>query len=190
MTARGRFRGADMVVVSRHIHIDTPVDRVFALMANPAARAALNPFITPIRIETEDHQPLHVGSICHFRLQTGSHVVDYRTRVHEFEPNRRIVSVSDSAVPFEIRVETNPEGNGTRLTHVESFEPSQEMLRELGNSERGRWLMQVLAPLIAFIDTDYALRVHRRQEELLEQQLAANLERWLEAIRAHLEQRR
>lgn len=178
-----------MVVVSRHIHIDAPVDRVFALMANPAERAALNPFVTPLRAETEDHQPLHLGSICHFRLQTSGRIVDYRTRVHTFEPNRCIVSVSDSTVPFEIRVETHPEGDGTRLTHVESFEPSQEMLRELGKSERGRWLMQMLAPLIAFIDTDYALRVRRRQEELLEQRLAANLERWLEAIRAYLEQR-
>ncbi|MBI3571466.1 MAG: SRPBCC family protein [Gammaproteobacteria bacterium] len=176
-----------MVVVSHHIHIDTPVDRVFALMVNPAARAALNPFVTPIRIETEDHQPLHLGSVCHFRLQTGDRIVNYRTRVHEFEPNRCIVSVSDSAVAFEIRIETHPESNGTRLTHVESFEPSQEMLSELGKSERGCWLMRVLAPLMAFIDTDYALRVRRRQEELLEQQLVANLERWLEAIRAHLE---
>lgn len=179
-----------MVVVSRHIHINAPVDRVFSLMANPAARAALNPFVTPLRAETEDHQPLHLGSVCHFRLQTGNRIVDYRTRVREFEPDRRIVSVSDSAVPFEIRVETDPEGSGTRLTQVESFEPSQEMLRELGKSERGRWLMQMLAPLIAFIDTDYALRVRRRQEELLEQQLATNLERWLEAIRIHLEPHR
>ena len=85
-----------MVVVSRHIHIDAPVDRVFALMANPAARAALNPFVTPIRVETEDNQPLHVGSVCHLRLQTGNRIVDYRTHVREFEPNRCIVSVSDS----------------------------------------------------------------------------------------------
>lgn len=175
-----------MVVVSRSVHIHAPVEQVFALMANPTARAALNPFVTPIRVETEDHQPLHLGSVCHFRIEIDHRIVDYRTRVHEFEPNRCIVSVSDSAVPFEIRIETQPEGDGTRLTQMESFEPSQEMLSELGKSERGRWLMRMLAPLIAFIDTDYALRVRRRQEELLEQRLAANLARWLEAIRAHL----
>lgn len=178
-----------MVVVSRSVHIHAPVEQVFALMANPAARAALNPFVTPIRVETEDQQPLHVGSVCHFRMEIDHRIVDYRTRVREFETNRRIVSVSDSAVPFEIRLETHPEGDGTRLTQVESFEPSQEMLSELGKSERVRWLMRVLAPLMAFIDTDYALRVRRRQEELLEQRLAGNLDRWLEAIRAHLEKR-
>ena len=176
-----------MVVVSRHIHIDAPVDRVFALMANPAARAALNPFVTPIRVETEDNQPLHVGSVCHLRLQTGNRIVDYRTHVREFEPNRCIVSVSDSAVPFEIRLETRPEGNGARLTQTESFEPSEEILSELAEGEIERWLMRVLVPLMAFIDTDYVLRVRRRQEELLEQRLGVNLERWLEAIRAHLE---
>ena len=178
-----------MVVVSRHIHIHAPVDRVFALMANPAARAALNPFVTPIRVETEDQQPLHLGSVCHFRLQTGGPIVDYRTRVHTFEPNRCIVSVSDSAVPFEIRIETRPEGDGARLTQMESFEPNEEMLSETAESETERWLMRVLVPLMAFIDTDYALRVRRRQEELLEQHLAANLERWLEAIKQHLEKK-
>ena len=176
-----------MVVVSRHIHIDAPVDRVFALMANPAARAALNPFVTPIRVETEDNRPLHIDSVCHLRLQAGNRIVDYRTYVREFEPNRCIVSVSDSAVPFEIHLETRPEGNGARLTQTESFEPSEEMLSELAEGEIERWLMRVLVPLMAFIDTDYVLRVRARQEELLEQRLGVNLERWLEAIRAHLE---
>ena len=179
-----------MVVVSRRIHIAAPVECVFALMADPLARAALNPFVTPIRVETEDSRPLHVGSICHFRLQTGNCIVDYRTRVYEFELNRGITSVSDSAVPFEIRLETQPEGGGTRLTQTESFEPNAAMLSEVVESERGRRLLRLLAPLMAFIDSDYALRVRRRQEELLEQRLGANLERWLEAIRAHLEKQK
>lgn len=176
-----------MVVVSRHVHIDAPVERVFALMADPAARARLNPVTQPIRVEVEDGGPLRAGSTIHFRMQTSNRIVDYRTRVREFEQNRLIVSLSETAVPFEIRIETAPEDSGARLTQTESFEPSDEMLGGLAEGETERWLMRVLVPLMAFIDTDYALRMRRRQEELLEQRLAANLERWLEAIRTHLE---
>ena len=47
-----------MVVVSRSIQIQAPVARVFALMADPAAKAALHPLVQPIRVEIEDHGPL------------------------------------------------------------------------------------------------------------------------------------
>ena len=61
------------------------------------------------------------------------------------------------------------------------------MLSGLAEGETERWLMRVLVPLMAYPSTPrLRLRVRRRQEELLEQRLAVNLERWLEAIRAHL----
>ncbi len=176
-----------MVVVSRSVHIQAPVDRVFALMADPAARAALNPFVTPIRVETEDNQPLHVGSICHFRLQTGHRIVDYRTRVFEFEPNRCIASVSDSTVPFEIRLETRPEGGGTRLTQTETFEPTDEMLEQALPESDTNATLRLAYRVALFVDLEWARRFRRQQEEALTRRLETNMDRWLEAIRAHLE---
>jgi len=101
------------MLVSRNIHIAAPVERVFALMCDPVARARLNPQVTPLRVEIENDTCLHEGSVCHFRIQLGQRIVDYRTRVREFVPQRRIVSVSDTAVPFEVIIETAAENDGT-----------------------------------------------------------------------------
>ena len=51
-----------------------PVERVFALMANPAMRARLNPDETPLTVEIENGAPLRRGSICHYRLQHGRRI--------------------------------------------------------------------------------------------------------------------
>ena len=176
-----------MVVVSRHVHIDAPVERVFALMADPAARARLNPVTQPIRVGIEDGGPLRAGSTIHFRMQTSNRIVDYRTRVREFEQNRLIVSLSETAVPFEIRIETEPENSGTRVDQTESFEPTDEMLREALPDNETNAIMQVAYRLALLFDLDTARRFRARQEEMLAQKLGRNLERWLEAIRAHLE---
>jgi len=109
-----------MLTVSRSIHIDAPVERVFALMADPLARSRLHPDAEPIRVEIEGGGPLRAGGVVHFRLQIGNRIADYRTRVRELDPARRIVSLSDSAVPFEVRIETEPEDRGTRLTQTET----------------------------------------------------------------------
>jgi uncharacterized protein YndB with AHSA1/START domain len=176
-----------MVVVSRHIDIDAPVARVFAFMADPAARAALNPDTTPIRIELEDGLPLHAGSVAHFRLQADNHIVDFRARVRRFERDQLIESVSDSAIPVEVRIETTDAGGGTRLVQTERFEPTDEMLADTTESALPRPIQLMLTPLLALIEPDYARRLRRRQEELLEDRLGRRLESWLEAIKRSLE---
>lgn len=179
-----------MVAVSRSIHIDAPVERVFALMADPLARSRLHPDAEPIRVEIEGGGPLRAGGVCHFRLQIGNRIADYRTRVRELEPARRIVSLSDSAVPFEVRIETEPEDRGTRLTQTETFEPSDEMLIETSVADSlTRKVLQVIEPIMPLFDPDYARRIRGRQEELLTQRLEKNLDRWLAAIKRHLEQK-
>ncbi len=176
------------MLVSRNIHIAAPVERVFALMCDPAARARLNPQATPLRVEIEDDACLHEGSICHFRVQLDQRIVDYRTRVREFVPQRRIVSVSDTAVPFEVIIETAPENGGTRLTQSERFEPTEDMLLAAGNGDgAGTWLARRLHRILWWIDSDYALSERELQEQRLREKLEANLELWLEAIQKHLE---
>jgi len=177
-----------MVVVSRSIHIDASVERVFALMADPAARAALNPFATPIRVEIENGAPLHLGSICHYRLQMGSHIVDYRSRIVEFEPNRLIVSESEAEVPFSIRVEIVPDGRGGAwMRQIERFEPTDGMLRDAVPTTTLNAALRLAHWLALYLDLDAARWLRGRLEEALSQKLGDNLDRWFEAIRAHLE---
>ena len=176
-----------MITVSRDIFIEAPVERVFALMADPAARSALSPQARPLQAEIEDGEPLHVGSVCHFRLHMDNRIVDYHTRVLEFSPNQLIVSVSDTAVPFQIRLETRPERGGTRLTQTEEFEPTEEMLHEALPPTLTNTVMEKIYWLLPFLDPEYAARVRSGREDQLTRKLGANLERWLVAIKQHLE---
>jgi uncharacterized protein YndB with AHSA1/START domain len=171
------------MIVSRSIHIAAPVERVFALMSDPGERSRLHPDATPIRAEIEGGGRLGAGSICHFRLRLGQRLVDYRTRVREFLPNRRIVSVSDSAVPFEITIETLAEDGGTRLSQIEEFEPTAEMLLETTTSRSLRLYEQILS----FLDSDYAQDQRARQEAALRARLEEQLDRWLAAIKRSVE---
>jgi uncharacterized protein YndB with AHSA1/START domain len=176
------------MVVSRSIHINAPVERVFALMCDPGQRARLNPDAIPLRVEIEDDQRLHMGSVCHFRLKIGQRIVGYRSRVREFIPDLRIISVSDTAIPFEITIETLPEDGGTRLIQTEVFEPSDEMLVDAAPPPgvSGR-LARLIAWALPFLDTDTAQDERHREERVLRQKLEGNLDRWLAAIRRHLE---
>jgi len=176
------------MIISRSIHINAPVERVFALMSDPLARAQLNPDAIPLRVEIEGDERLRLGSVCHFRMRLGARIIDYRSRVREFIPDRRIVSVTDTAVPFEITLETQPEDGGTRLTQTEDFEPSDEMLVDAAPPAgvTGR-LARLIAWALPFLDTDTAQDERQREERALRQKLEGNLDRWLAAIRRHLE---
>lgn len=176
-----------MVVVSGSIHIRAPVEQVFALMCDPAARSRLHPDVKPLRVEVEGGQPLAVGRVCHFRLQMDGRTVDYRTRVTEFEPNRLLVTMSDSAVPFETRIETRPESDGTRLTQTEQFEATDEMLIATAESPSTRNFLSWLEPLLPLVDVDYARGMRRRQELALTRKLEDKLGRWLQAVKRELE---
>lgn len=175
------------MVVSRSIHINAPVERVFALISDPLERARLNPDTSPIRVEIEGEPRLQTGTICHYRLQVGQRIVDYRMTVREFIPNRRIVSISDSAVPVEVGIDTEAENGGTRLTQTEEFEPTDEMLLESAPSDPADRALRFLEWLLPFLDLDYARRVLARREELLRERLETSLDGWLLAIKRHLE---
>ena len=176
-----------MITVSRNVYIKAPVERVFALMADPAARSALSPHAQPLKVEIEGNKPLRQGSVCHFRLKMDNHIADYRTRVCEFLPNQLITTISDTPVPFHIRMETRPEGRGTWLTQTEQFDPTEDMLGETLPPTLKNIVMEKICWLLPFLDLDYASRTRRDREDRLEQQLGEKLERWLVAIRQHLE---
>ncbi len=176
-----------MVVVQRSIRISAPIERVFALIADPAARSALSPVAQPIRVEIQGGGPLGLGSVCHFRLQSGNRILDYRTRVEEFEPLRRIVSVSDSAVPFRVRLETEPDAGGTRLMQTESFEPTDAQLEQALPRNPFNQALRLAYRMLLWADLDYARRLREEQEQALTRVLEPPMERWLSAIKARLE---
>lgn len=178
-----------MIVVSQTVYVEAPVERVFALMADPAARSRLNPNAEALIAEVEGGGPLAAGSVCHYRLRTAAGIVDYRTRVREFEPPRRIAAVSETEVPFEVKVELAPAATGTFLTQTETFEPSEAMLRDALADRQSNGIVQLAYRLYLWLDTDAALELRQRQEQLLKERLEENMRRWLECIKAHFEQK-
>ena len=178
------------MIVSGSIHIDAPVEQVFRLVTNFAARARLNPAVIPIAVEIEGDGPLRPGAVCHFRLQAGQRIVDYRARITEFEANQRVVSVSDTAVPIEVVLETKPEDRGTRFTHSERFEPTEAMLMEAAPPDATQRFTAWLDGFMPFLDLDAAKHLHAQREALLRKKLEGNLDSWLVAIHQHLERAR
>ena len=178
-----------MVVVSRSVYIEALVERVFALMADPAARMQLNPLVSAGSAEIEGGGPLEVGSTCHFRFYVRGRPVEYRSHVRELEPQRRITALADAAVPFEVCIETEPHGNGTRLTQTERFEPTDAMLDDAIPDADSNTVVKFAQRLYLFFDTDKALELRQQQEEFLAERLATNMDKWLTAIKHHLEQR-
>lgn len=177
-----------MIVVSHSVHVEAPVEAVFALMADPAQRTRLNPLVSSPFAEVEGAGELHVGSTCRFRFRVRGQPVEYRSRVEEFDPPHRIVSLSDSAVPFEVCIETTPEGSGTRLTQTERFEPTDAMLEQALPDRAGNAAVKLAWRLYLFFDSDKALELRKRQEQLLAHRLQANMQQWLGAIKRYLEQ--
>lgn len=176
-----------MVIVKRSVRINAPIERVFALVADPAARSALSPTAQPIRVEVEGGQPLGPGSICHFRLQSGNRILDYRTCVEEFEPLRRIVSVSDSTIPFRVRLETESDADGTRLTQTESFEPTDAQLEAALPRNPLNQVLRLAYRMMLWADFDSARRLREEQEKALARSLEPAMDRWLAAIKTRLE---
>ncbi len=172
--------------ISRDMHIQAPVEQVFRLVTDPAARAELNPEATPLRVDVDD-APLHIGSICHYRMHIGGRIVDYHMRITEFEPNRRLVSVSeDLSVPFEVAIELQPEAEGTHLLQAERFEPSAEML-DAAFARGDETLPSFVEQALLFADEDSALNLRQRQEQALQAALERKLEHWLSAIKSRIE---
>lgn len=177
-----------MVVVSRSIHVHAPVERVFAFMADPGARTRVNPLVSAGSAEVEGGGSIQVGSILHFRFFAHGRWVEYQATVREFAPHRRIVSLAQAAVPFEVCIETTTEGDGTRLTQTERFEPTDAMLDDAIPEEAGNAAIKLAQRLYLFFDTDKALELRARQEQSLAHRLANNMDSWLMAIKRHLEQ--
>jgi len=175
------------MLVSRNIDIAVTPEQAWSLVADPRRRAAHNPAIKIIEVEIEGGGPLQPGSMTRYRLEIGGQRVEYRTRVLEMLPPRRLVTRSDSTVPFEATIELTPLKNGTRFTHTERLEPSAEMIQGAIDAIAGGESVGGLERMVLWLDGDASERLHDRAIKHLETSLGATLDLWLNAIRHDLE---
>ena len=175
------------MLVSRNIDIAASAEHVWALVTDPQRRAVLNPAIKVIEVTIEDGGPLQRDSSTRYRLEIGGRIVEYRTRVLEFSPNRRLVTRSDSAVPFETTLELATLASGTRLTHSERLEPTADMIqRQIDRIADGRDV-GVVERMALWLDGDASERLRDSAVERLEKSLGDTLDQWLAAMRDELE---
>lgn len=176
------------MLVARNLDIAASTERVWALVTDPRRRAALNPAIRVIEVVIDGGGALQRGSTTRYRLEIGGRVVEYRTRVLEFSANHRLVTRSDSGVPFETTLELTPLASGTRLSHSERLEPTAGMIQraidQLGAGRGLGWRER----LTLWLDGDASERLRDRALEHLEVSLGVTLDQWLAAIRGDLEQ--
>lgn len=176
-----------MIKITRCVHIDAPLERVFDLMTDPAARAGLDPHVESIRAETEDGRRLHLGSRCHYRLQLADRIVDYNAEVTAFEEGRLIASDTDSEPPLHVTVETLPEEGGTLLRQTECFEASDALLDHAARGGFRANFLRFAYRVALLMDVDLAAAYRAQRERLLSERLNERLERLLGNVKRYLE---
>jgi uncharacterized protein YndB with AHSA1/START domain len=175
------------MLVTRTIDIAVPPDRVWALVTDPERRARLNPAVRVIAVEIEDGQALHRDSVTRYRLEIGGRITEYRTRVRQLVPHRRLVAEADAALPFETTLELQSLRHGTRLIHSEQLEPSADMIQQAINRLAEGRQLGLAERFALWMDGDASERLRDRALEDIERSLGDALDRWLAAIRADLE---
>jgi hypothetical protein len=180
---------AERLTFSASVEVRAPAAAVFALVSDLRLKARLNPNIQVIRVELEGGEPVREGSAFYHRFQRGPRILEYRSRVVRCLPPRLLETRSETEPPFEVRVRVEPTPGGCRLTQEEAVEASGALLDALDPAPPGApGLGEALGWLPFFPGgrrLDAELRAHQRHR--VSRRLAGELERWLEAIRRHLE---
>jgi uncharacterized membrane protein len=105
-----------MAHVSRAVHIDAPRDRVFALVADPARIAELDPRVGGVRVERGESGPRRV----HLEFAPGTAgSAEIVADVTRYVAGRDFVMASPAGAPgpaFRLEVSCRDAGGGTDLT--------------------------------------------------------------------------
>jgi ligand-binding SRPBCC domain-containing protein len=103
-------------------YIDLPVEETFEFFADAGNLERITPKFLNFRIITPQPIDLHSGTLIDYRLQLYGVPLRWRTRIEEYEPNKRFIDVQLRG-PYRLWRHTHeftPEGSGTRmLDHVE-----------------------------------------------------------------------
>jgi len=183
---------ADRLTFSASVWVSAEPDRVFALVSDPPRKAALNPNVQVIRVEQESEGPVREGSVFYHRLQKGQRIFDYRSRVLRIVPPALFESRAETDPPFEVRVTVEPGPGGCRLTQQETLEVRPALLDALEPIPAGGWPFRDMLGLLALFPGFRPLgsELRRGQRERLARRFTADLQAWLEAIKACLEDTR
>ncbi len=179
-----------IIRVAAAVEIGAPPAAVFAFVSDANAKAKLNPSTQVIRIEQEDHGPLRQGSVTFFRMQKGTRIFEYRMRCVRLESGRLIESKAELPNLFTVRVEIEPAPGGSRLTQSEECEVSPHMLETLPVTRRAERAWRFIRTLNFFLPelTHEAFTVTLRERaDSLRVSMQRELQRWLQAIKAHVE---
>jgi polyketide cyclase/dehydrase/lipid transport protein len=106
-----------MARVSRAVHIDAPRDRVFALVADPARIAELDPRVGGVRVEQGDAGPRRV--YLEFAPGARGPSAEIVADVTRYVADRDFVMASPGDAPgpvFRLEVSCRDAGGGTDLT--------------------------------------------------------------------------
>src|SRR3970040_2292236 len=162
----------DRLTFAAAVWIRAEPDRVFALVSDLRRKATLNPNIEVIRVELESDEPIREGSVFYHRFQKGRQIVEYRSRCVRFVPPRLFESRGQTDPPFEVRVTVEPAPEGCRLTQQEVGEVTPALLALLA-----------LCPAVRQLGAE----LRRHQLDRAARRLTAELQAWLDSIKAHLE---
>jgi len=172
-----------MIRFSRSIDIKAPPESVFQLVMDLEKRIRLSPNVDVISVRKETAGPVGVGTEFHLHLSSQGQPVEYRCRCTAFEPGRKMETVSLTEQPFGMRVMVEPMPGGTRLTQQEWLGVKyQKPSRPEARSVLGK-----LANALADGLSGHTVQDKQYHNATLEQELGVQLEQWLQATRAYLE---
>ncbi|MBI2881910.1 MAG: SRPBCC family protein [Candidatus Tectomicrobia bacterium] len=179
----------DRLEFSASVEIRAAAAEVFALVSDLRRKARLNPNIQVIRVELEGEGPVREGSVFYHRFQRGTRILEYRSRCVRFVPPRLFESRGETDPPFEVRMTVESTPLGCRVTQHEALEVPPDLLEALEPAPPGA---RTFRDLLGFLALFPGLRplgaeVRALQRERLAKRLTAELEAWLNAIRAHVE---
>lgn len=180
---------ADRLTFSASVWVRAEPDRVFALVSDLRRKATLNPNIQVIRVELESDEPIREGSVFYHRFQKGRQIVEYRSRCVRFVPPRLFESRGQTDPPFEVRVTVEPAPGGCQLTQQETLEVTPELLDVLAPAGAGERAFRDVVNLLALFPAVRQLGAELGSHQLdrAARSLTAELQAWLDAIKACLE---
>jgi hypothetical protein len=178
-----------IIEIQESVEIAAPPPAVFAVVSDPQAKLALNPFVEVIRVEREG---VGEGAVTFLRFQKGHRFIEYRTCCVAYERDRLVESAADLPTLFRVRVELAPVAAGTRLTQGERCEVTPDMLEHVVATQREQraWrtikLMNLVFP--GLVREAFSMIFHERVDAV-RKTMSMELYAWLDAIRRHVEAR-
>jgi carbon monoxide dehydrogenase subunit G len=112
-------RGDDRLRVSESVHVDAPVDEVFAFMDEPENQRRVTPAITDVRnVEALENG----GKRLDFTYRLAGVPVDGSLRTPEYTEDERVVFEMSGALSGTITWTFEPDAGGTRVTYAAEYD--------------------------------------------------------------------